>query len=931
MTVAIIAKLTAYGKVVSMRMGLAVVVLVSLWVGWASGVVLPSEPDHVISLNGTWRFRLEDAAGQTFYYAPDYHEDVAWKDLVVPGNWEMAGFSPATYAKLGDDVGLYRVWFEVPAAWRGRRVRVNFDAVQNGAELWCNGQPVAVDGPSWGRSNYHESGWTAFQADLTPVVKFGAKNLLALRVSKNTRSAAMDCGDYFYLGGIHRRVDLFSVPDTHVSDLTVRTTLLPAGKAEVKVVANVAGKGAHVVARLDGKPFVVDGQAGGDGTAKLSAVMDQPRLWSAERPELYRLGIELKDEAGNVIEKVDRRVGIREVTTAGGVLRINGVPVKLAGICRHDIYPSMGSAVNEEVWRKDLSLMKAANINAVRTSHYPYGEGFYDLCDEMGMYVIDEMPDFQRPSDDPDMTPAFVQRTREMVARDKNHPCVIAWTVANEVHKGPNLQAAVDQIKSMDLTRPTIVSQMPAELYGTEMDDLHYPDLARMDKDGNDAKRRAKWPVVYLEHPNNWDVRLGADPGCWDGWTIGLQRVWDRVMKYDGMCGTFLWEWQDRAIADQCATKPYAYDPATGLQYVKIKGIVDGWRHPRAWYYDLKMVYSPIQVGREIDRSGWPGKVGIEVRNDYSFTDLAELDAKWSLVRDGKLMGSGTGHLKLAPRSRGKVELELPEEKADTLRVDFHDPRGWNVTSCAFALSLPKPAPAVARVVGLKFPRFNLVRCTLKNDPAHWKQVTRDRGELVNVTVEPAADGRRLYDCELSDVKSVEADVVLGGATVGHLDVTNEGGMFRYRLEWTGKKVDVQEFGWVFELPLGCDQFSWRREGAWSVYPEKHIGRLHGTARPDSADVSLTNMTREDAFDFNSTKYDCDWASLTDGAGRGVLVEFSAAERHHVKGGFGEGGKYQLVVNRQCSPPRDYGSPIVKDLYLELTPGKVVQGSFTVK
>jgi hypothetical protein len=186
----------------------------------------------------------------------------------------------------------------------------------------------------------------------------------------------------------------------------------------------------------------------------------------------------------------------------------------------------------------------------------------------------------------------------------------------------------------------------------------------------------------------------------------------------------------------------------------------------------------------------------------------------------------------------------------------------------------------------------------------------------------------------LAEVKSVDADVVMGAepsAVVGHLNVVNDGRELRYRLEWSGKKMDVQELGWVFEVPHACDRLSWRREGAWSVYPTKHIGRLEGTARPESADARLDDITREDAFDFNSTKYDCDWAAMTDGDGKGVLVEFGGTGRHHVKGGFGEDGKYQLVVNRQCSPPRDYGSPVVRDLYLELAKGTVVEGRFRVK
>ena len=220
----------------------------------------PTEPAHLLSLDGTWRFKLEQPGDITTpptdfgrispittpatfepFYTPEYKEGAGWHDLAVPGNWEMAGYSPATYNQPDNASAFYRLWFKVPAAWKGRRVFVHFDGVQNGAEVFINGQPASLTESSWGRTNYHEGGWLPFQADLTPKVKFGARNLLAVRVTKNTKSSDLDSGDYFFLGGIHRGVTLFSVPKAHIEDLTVQTPLLPDGSAEVKVSASLAG------------------------------------------------------------------------------------------------------------------------------------------------------------------------------------------------------------------------------------------------------------------------------------------------------------------------------------------------------------------------------------------------------------------------------------------------------------------------------------------------------------------------------------------------------------------------------------------------------------------------------------------------------------------------------------------------------------------
>jgi len=928
----------------------------------AKAALIPAERKHVVSLDGTWRFKLEQAPAEngsrseswratqpigmpeTFerFYTSDYEEDGDWHDIAVPGNWEMAGFSPATYNEPDNASGFYRKWVNVPSRWAGRIVKINFDGVQNGAQVWLNGTPVEVTEPSWGHANYHESGWTAWQADLTPHVKFGQKNLLALRVTKNTKSSSLDSGDYFFLGGIHRTVTLFSVPSTHIEDITVRTILQSGDKAEVKVnvvVVGVSGEPPRVSIRVGDSGRPVEGLPSVQGAVELTQVVSRPRLWSAEHPHLYRLTVELRDSKGRVIEKVTRRIGIREVSIKDGVLLVNGTPVKLTGMCRHDVYLSLGTAVNEEVWRKDLTLMKAANVNAVRTSHYPYGSGFYDLCDEMGFYVIDELPYCWCPTDDPEMAPAFLQRARETIARDKNHPCVIIWGIGNENRSGRNLQTVADLVKQLDPTRPRLVSCKPADEFGTEFDDSHYTTPGIIARSAEDVARRAKWPKIYTENPNVWDVRLGADYGCLDLWAAVLQRTWDEVWKSDGIPGSFLWEWQDRAVCDKHPTKLYEFDPATGVQYFKTKGVVDGWRHPRPEYYHVKMVYAPIKVDPQIDLKSKPGSVILDIANHYSFTDLAELETNWRLLRLGETVRTGTAALKLAPRSSGKVELPLPvdsADKADALRIDFDDSRGWNVVSYQFQLA-ERASPTASAIngaapEGLTFPRFNLVSNVTVRDPVKWRKIARYRGSLANVKTDPAGP-EDVFTRPLSGIRSVDADIILEKdptEVVGRLHAEYADGRFKYRIDWSGEKTDIQELGWVFRMPHTFDRFSWERQAVWSVYPETHIGRPIGTARPDSADVHLTDVSRPDAFDFNSTKYYCDWATLTDAGGHGLRVEFAADQRHHVRGGFGPNGEYQLVVNKQCSPPRDISSGTVKDFYLELSPGDHVEGSFHV-
>ncbi|HVM47553.1 MAG TPA: glycoside hydrolase family 2 TIM barrel-domain containing protein [Candidatus Acidoferrum sp.] len=924
-----------------------------------ASVPIPDDSEHVMALDGKWRFKLEQAPPPPSFlalsrrpipiqyptniepfYMPGYCEDAAWHDLAVPGNWEMAGYSPATYDQPDNASGLYRLKFKLPAKWKDRRVIVNFDGVQNGCEVWCNGQPVCADECSWGSTNYHEGGWTAWQADLTPVAKFGQANLLALRVVKNTRSVDCDTGDFFFLGGIHRPVTLFSVPACHVRDLTIRTRLLPQDSAEVAVIADLEqpAPGTKVSAQLEGQP-AVDAEPDSSGRVNLAVTVPHPRLWSAESPSLYALAVEVKGSDGKVVERVARRVGIREVSIQNGVFCVNHVPVKLVGICRHDVYPTLGTAINADIWRKDLTLMKAANFNAVRTSHYPYGSGFYDLCDEMGFYVLDEEPFCWVNCSDTNLTAAFAQRARETVRRDKNHPCVVIWGIGNENRPGTNNTLAAKLTRQLDPTRPRVLSSQKAEDGGAdvEFDDAHYITPQDINK-AEHSPRRAKCPMIYTENPNVWEVRNGPDYGSLDLWRPIITRTWDELWQDDHVAGSFLWEWQDRAVADKCPTKYYYYFPDTGISLVKVKGVVDGFRNPRPEYYHIKMAQAPIALADHLDITG--DGVTIEATNRYSFTDLAQLRVAWTLTQGSRRLAGGTAGLALRPRAHGPLRLDLPAGKlsaADTLRLDFAHPGGWNVATYQFALKpVSHPAPRVRAIGGLKFPTFNLVTGTNGPDGKGWHRLYRSTGELTNVKVQlrgaqpVAVAAAELAALPQADVQSLEADVLLqpGALPVGHLRADLRDGKFTYRLDWNGAKSDVFELGWVFHLPKGVERFSWDRQAPWSYYPPGHVGRPNGTAMPESAKVALTRVDRPDAFDFTSTKFDCNWAGLTDRRNRGLCFEFNPGQRQHVRGEIGPDGNCALVVNRCYSPPRDISSHIVPDLYTVLKKGDSVVADF---
>jgi hypothetical protein len=373
---------------------------------------------------------------------------------------------------------------------------------------------------------------------------------------------------------------------------------------------------------------------------------------------------------------------------------------------------------------------------------------------------------------------------------------------------------------------------------------------------------------------------------------------------------------------------------------VKIKGVVDGFRNPRPEYYHIKMAQTPIALGSQAE----PNKDGVTLQatNRYSFTDLAQLRAGWTLSAGSRKLASGTMHLALPARSNGALRLELPAGKlaiADTLRLDFDHPGGWNVAAYQFVFKpVEHAAPLVQVIAGLTFPTFNLVTGTNAPGDKGWRLLARATGELVNVTVQrrskptAAMNAAELATLPMAEVESLEADVVLqpGSVAAGHLHAELSGGRLNYSFTWSGARSDVFELGWVFSLPKGVERFSWDRKAAWSYYPPDHIGRPTGTATPESAHVDVTRVDRPDAFDFNSTKFDCNWASLTDRAGRGLCLQFAPEQRHHVRGGFARGGGCTLVVNRCYSPPRDIFSNIVPDLYTVMNKGDRVAGGFQI-
>jgi beta-galactosidase len=914
----------------------------------------------VLPMTGTWRFKLDHGVSPAVRgelpagaAIPDFVSADAnaadWSNIPVPANWEIEGFSIPTYqersGRLSDDIGLYRRTMDVPATFAGQKVLWHFDGAYDGAEVFVNGQ----------RCGYHESGFTAFDIDVTKAIKPGQSNIFAVRLYKNTSSAALDHGDFWCLGGIYRETYLVALPQLHVDDLTVVTDLDSQYKdATLKSTVRIAGPaGAHFVLSgdlysLDGSQVVIpamsqSGAIGTDGSAtvSLSALVTAPRLWSAEKPNLYYLFYRLSDDNQTVVERVQDRIGFRKVEIKAGACTVNGVPVKFTGVCRHEEFSPYGHALTEQCWKTDIALMKAANVSAVRTSHYNDAERFLELCDEAGFYVLDEIPSCWVASEihDATRTWAYVFRSKDTLNRDKNRACVVAWSCGNESSYGINNQAEFDYVKANDSTRLALISQTNmGQNPKTDFDDYHYPPVPQM-KSMLNSPNRAKIPAIYTE--------IG---GIEDPWGQILADNWAPIWSSDGITGAFIWEWQEQNLYDKFPQRwsipsPGArgIDLATGMRLSGGGGAVTADRQIKPnRYWNLKMVYSPVTTAaREVDPSG--GQCVVPIQNRYSFTDLSELTCRWQALSGEKQLASGESQVAAKPRST--VNAKFPATAGmDTLRVEFIHPDGRSIYAArlkvkGYAGPAAPAALAAAGSVRLTQTDQNVIVQTAGTQltlDKHTGQITGWRagdqdviiggpvlnlGESLPASSAPGGGGARgrgptpvssnqppqyrniavtaTMDGASADAKvSVTADVYLAGSEelkgqlTYTLDISPDAQAdVTWNLAWKAADATARESGLRFLLPSATNRMSWLSEGLFTEYPADHIANPQGSiACADSA--------------FSSSRRDIHWLNLS-GPGNNSLVALAAGKPLHVHGRVDANGVVLFLSSGIASTGRD--------------------------
>lgn len=896
------------------------------------------------------------AQTRTDLFAQAGYQDKTWDTVSVPSNWEMAGYSIPTYDSVDNSVGMYRRTVSVPAAWAGRRIYWHFDGALDGAEVFINGQ----------KAGYHESGYTAWDIDLTGLVKPGQRNLFAVRVSKSTPSSDCETGDFQAMGGIYRDTSLIAVPQTHVHDITVRTPLAPnyrdATLAASVQVMGTPGETVAVVGKLVGAngqatsvQLAGQGRIAADGLASvaLSAPVKAPKLWSAEKPNLYYLVLQLT-RGGKPVERVEQRFGFRQIEIKNNIVLWNGKPIKCTGVCRHDFWADKGFALTDTQWNKDLTLIKAANINAIRTSHYNHAARFLELCDEKGVYILDEVPYcwINDQVKDPKYAPFLLQRAAETLARDKNRPCVLAWSLGNENPAGQDSQQVIDLVKRTDPTRPAFVSSVsPNDIKGQSWEDNHYPSPDSIDR----MARETRWGANLSEHPHTFYEKevQDYDPGASDLWSEPLIKTWDKLWQAPTILGSFIWEWQNQGIADKNPnrTRDFYY----GLDHLRQennKGIVSAYRVPKPEWWIVKMVYSPVGIAaRTVGPDG-----AVALVNRYSFTDLQELPCRWTAFSGGRALRSGVLRVSCPPGQSAGASFPMPAGTT-RLRLEFDHAGGGMVTVADLAASgAPPPAPPPALAAGgalsvqdgpdalrvssasqeIAFdkhtgtiqswrvrgrdtltggPVVNLGEAKAGGERGYYQAAPPPVTDAAAVTAQPQSDGRMRVSVT-SRVLTQAGGTPLGSLVCTYDILPTAEIAVQWSLNWTAPDTNLWEAGLKLTVPAADSQMKWFRDSYFTAYPAGHVGEPAGTCR---ADDTL----------FRSSKRGLHWMTLTNpgGAGLALLAADTPLTARAAPGVLGT----TLFASREVAGPRGLSGSWVADHDIHAAKGKPLSGSFLLR
>lgn len=623
----------------------------------------PALSVNYLSLNGTWKFNwVKDAGMRPLDFFNTGYDDKAWATMPVPGLWELNGFGDPIYTNIpypwsnrfpdqppvvpteNNHVGSYRRQIMIPAGWKGKEIIANFGSVTSNIYLWVNGRFVG----------YSEDSKLEAEFDLTRYLKPGSENLIAFQVFRWCDGSYLEDQDFWRLSGIGRDCFLYARNARHISDIRVNTILDDQYKdAKLDISLSVKG-GGDVLLKLEDKKGneLASARVSGAGDKTVTLDVKDPLKWTAETPELYQLTATLMDK-GKLLEVIPVKVGFRKVEIRNAQLLVNGKPVLIKGVNRHEMDPDFGYDVSTERMLQDLKLMKECNVNAVRTSHYPNSSKWYELCDEYGIYVVAEANieshgmgyGDKSLAHDPAFAKAHMERNQRNVQRNYNFPSVIIWSMGNEAGFGKNFEACYQWIKAEDPARPVQYERAGLNAFT----DIYCPMYLSDDGCERYAEGQGDKPLILCEYAHAMGNSMG-----------GFSEYWEKVRRLPKFQGGFIWDWVDQSLhrRDQNGTLYYAY----GGDYNKYdpsdnnfldNGLLSPDRKLNPHTHEVQYFYQPVWT---LPLDLQTGKV--IVHNEYFFRDLSAYAMNWEILKNGRTIKTGrVENLAVLPGEKKNMDL----------------------------------------------------------------------------------------------------------------------------------------------------------------------------------------------------------------------------------------------------------------------------------
>ena len=884
---------------------------------------------HILELNGDWKFSIKPE--QDFFKKENAQE---WDDIEVPGEWVMQGFDVGK----GEYAGYFKT-FNVSPAWNNYSIKLKCEAIYSECSIWVNGKKVGS----------HLGGFTPFELDVTNLLTKGKNNIAIAVRSESLADTLSNASKYAVhpLGGITRPVYLMALPKVNLASFHVNTRFDENFEdADLNVEITVANESSkEKEARLkftlkDSKGKVVSFEGVKNHKIVLAKAekeklatsfkVSNPLKWDCEHPNLYYLTCTVLLD-GKEVKTITRRFGFRQIDVRGNQVYVNNHVIKLKGVCRHEIDPSRGRSLNKNQWYEDVKLFKEGNVNYIRTSHYPPNEKLLDACDELGMFVEEEAPFCWGSKvlvNDNNYFEAILQPTLEMVERDKSHPSIIHWSLANESHDFEELyKTSGDLVKEADPTRPRIFSQWGENSDGgyLELGNTHYPG-----PEGPKKFSKNKRPVIFDEycHLNAYNrFELMTDPGLRDIWGRGFKMMWENMYKTPSVLGGALWAGIDDSF----------FLPSGEAVGYGTWGPIDSWRRKKPEFWHMKKVYSPVKI--ELLAGNDDELVNLLVENRYFFSNLSECTIKWH-------NGAQSGEIEAFIEPGNSMEIKLPFNRSELgkLTIDVFKDSNVPVDQYSFDLSSSKLEWKAKEDASFSWKEVNLIKIAssknitvelsdsdLKIYGNNGEEILKSLPELMLIPLNGLGAGTQmtketpefdLYsplagnrNIENISVETSDSDIRISISDT----YTEATGYTKIRIGANGtiqisyeyiirEELNLRQWGMVLKLSDQLQSLKWQKNGLWSVYPDNHIGRNQGMAKcfmghSTSGLAGPKNkpswswsedQTQYGTNDFRSTKRNIITASLLNDEKMGVEIHSGGLQ--HIRSWFDQATVNLLVL-----------------------------------